>query len=219
MKALQAGLVAALTMGAVGLAAMTTATTGCSTTSQVRQIFMALDGTGDRTRDTFYPDTTQIFCDVVWAGRSPDTTIDAVIVQTKGEDIIGSGSVVPVDRLFAVGEVVGGENLSTLSFTWTVQADGGGTAPFPVGSYQCQVSVNGENAGASNFFITYPGCAKNDPTSCGGAGTDCPLGGAAVPGAPCLGFYKIGAQCPSIGDLTNASGCNCDGASGVWQCQ
>lgn len=220
MKRLEAGFVAAFVATGIGLVTITHATTGCGAASQVNTVFMALDGEGARPRDTFYPDTTTIFCDIDWVGRNPDTTVNAFIHQHKGEQVLGTGSLGPVERLYAVGEAVGGEQKSTISFSWTLQSDAGGPAPFPVGSYTCDVEVNGEKAGSAAFDITYPGCKRDDPSNCQGAGTDCPLGGAAFPGAICLGIYRDQAQCPSVNLTTDSTNCTCNGNSdGLWACK
>jgi hypothetical protein len=221
MKRLGARLTSAFFIAGLGLVAL--ASTSCSVTSQVNSIFMALDGEGNRPRDTFYPDTTAIFCDIDWVGRDPDMTLNAFIHQHKGEQVIGTGSLVSVERLYAVGEVDPGEQRSIVSFSWTLQSDNGGPAPFPVGEYTCDIEVNGVSAGNSKFEITYPGCNRTDPSNCSGGlpppGTDCPLGGAALPGSICLGIYRTGAQCPSTNNTANPTDCTCDDASGLWQCQ
>ena len=89
MNALKAGLVATVVAGSVGIV---TTTTGCEGTAQARPIFMARDGQGYRPRDTFYPDTTTISCDVWFAASNNDETVDVAIVQTKGEDPLYSGT-------------------------------------------------------------------------------------------------------------------------------
>ena len=165
------------------------------------------------------PTRSQIFCDIDWVGRDPDTTVNAFIHQHKAEQVIGTGSLGSVERLWAVGESVGGEQKSIISFAWTLTSDAGGVAPFPVGEYTCDVYVNGVSAGASKFDITYPGCQKTDPSNCGGDGTDCPLGGAAFPGAICIGIYRDQAKCPSVSAATTPTACTCNqNGDGLWAC-
>lgn len=211
---------AAVVVAGLGLVALTQGTTGCSVSSQVNSVFMGLDGQGDRPRDTFYPDTQTIFCDVDWVGRDPDTTVNAIIHQHRAEQPIyaGTGALQQVEYEWAVGEAVGGEKKSIIGFAWTLQGPTG-PAPFPVGEYTCDIVVNGVPSGSTKFFITYPGCQKTDPSSCGGAGTDCPLGGAATPGAICLGIYKDQAQCPSLNHATTNDACTCNAnGDGLWAC-
>jgi hypothetical protein len=91
MKRLQAGFVTAFFATGLGLFAIAP-TTGCGAASQVNSVFMALDGEGNRPRDTFYPDTQTIFCDIDWVGRDPDTTVNAFIHQHKGEQVPARGA-------------------------------------------------------------------------------------------------------------------------------
>ncbi len=185
MRALQTGLFALAVGGLIAVTATTT-TTGCSNTSQVRQVFMALDGNGDRPRDTFYSDTTQIFCDVVFSAYSADETLDVQFIQTTGELALfeGSNDLHPVQRLWAGGEALPAKGVSTVSFTLQrpTAVDGGATVPFPVGKWKCAVTINGQAAGESDFTIAYPN-------------PDCPSTGGAFNGMSCAA-YQGGAQCP-----------------------
>jgi len=168
-------------------------TTSCSAASEVKAVYMALDSNGDRVRDTFYTDTTTIVCNIDWVGNSADTTIDAKIVQTS-----------PIGAVMAAGEQPGTEGEASFSFTWTMQsASGGGTAPFPTGTFECDVTVNGEPAGISKFQILWP--PKDSK------GNECPAEGAATPGAQCQGWVEQGSVCPSAANL--AQQCSCNGAT------
>ena len=161
-------------------------TASCSAASEVKAVYMALDSNGDRVRNKFYTDTNTIVCNIDWVGNSADTTIDVVIKQTS-----------PAQAILAAGEQPGTEGEATFSFSWTMQsATGGGTAPFPVGTFECDVTVNGEKAGAAQFTIIYP---ENG----------CPAEGAATPGASCAGWVAPGATCPSAANL--AQTCTCSG--------
>jgi hypothetical protein len=77
--------------------------------------------------------------------------------------------------------------------------------PYPVGSYQCVVDVNGEPAGVTDFTIQFPSVTN-------GAGTDCP-----VPppfnGVICEGWVLNGTTCPGF---TPGTMCTCDGTA--WNC-
>lgn len=217
MRALQTGLMAALVVGGVVATISTTFSTGCSNVSQVRQIFTALDGTGDRPRDVFFTDTKQIFCDVVFSAYNTDETVDVQFEQVTGEATLydGSNSLGPVSRLWAAAEGVPTKGVSTLGFTLDSPegADGGGKLPFPVGHWKCVVTVNGEHAGDHDFDVKYPT-------------PDCPSSGGAYSGLSCAG-YQGGAQCPSDSNFQNTTACVCqsasdvtgDPASRVFQCQ
>ena len=212
MRALQVGLVAVVVAG-VG-AVLTTSSTGCTSASQVRQVFMALDGAGDRPRNTFFTDTTTIYCDIVFSGYSNDETIDVQFVQDKGEDPIfnGSGDTnQPVQRDWGSAETVPGTGIQTIGFTLNrpQAVDGGTTLPFPVGHWKCLVSVNGDSAGEADFTIEYPT-------------PDCPATGGAYDGLECVD-HKVGSTCPSDSNLGNATACTCQGTpdptTRVWVCQ
>ena len=60
--------------------------------------------------------------------------------------------------------------------------------PYPVGSYECEVDVDGDVVGITDFTIDYP-------TTTNGAGSNCP-----VPppfnGVICEGWVQNGTQCP-----------------------
>ncbi len=177
----------------IALFAVGVTTASCTSADQVRQVFMALDGSGNRPRNIFYTDTTMIACDIVWVGRGSDNTLDAFIKMTA-----------PIGAMMAAGELAATEGPATYSFSWQAQAaSGGGSAPFPVGNYECDVSVNGEAAGSAKFTVEWPPKDAN--------GHECPAEGAAVPGAACQGWVEPGSTCPSAADLSQT--CTCNGAS------
>jgi hypothetical protein len=213
MKALQAGLVVAIVAGSIAVAATTT-TTGCTAASQVRQIFTALDGAGNRPRNIFYTDTSTIYCDIVFSANSNDETVDVTFLQTTGEQTLyeGSDNKVPVSRLWLVSEATPTEGIATIGVPMSppVLVDGGTQMPFPVGIYECDVQVNGEDAGKAQFEIKYPS-------------PDCPASGGAYDGLPCIG-NKVGDQCPVDSNYQqNGTSCNCPATAvptdRVWVCQ
>jgi len=187
MKALQAGLAVTLVTAVVGAVGLTTASTGCTGTGQVRQIFMSLDGEGNRVRDIFYTDTTTIDCDVVFSAVGTDNTVDAQIIQTTGESKLydGNNDLGAVSYLWSTAETVPNAGLSTLSFSFTppTALDGGTPVPWAVGHYKCVIQVNGATAGDSEFDIDYPT-------------PDCPAAGGAYDGLSCIG-NKGNDHCPS----------------------
>jgi hypothetical protein len=169
-------------------------------TAQVRQIFMALDGSGSRVRNQFFTDTTQIFCDVAFAGADPDTTVVATFEQLSGEPSLfdGSGQTNnPLAYNWGSVEVVAQQGESLLSFVMSppTPVSGGAAYPFPVGTWKCVVSVNGQNAGDTSFTVNYPN-------------PDCPPSGAASFGDNCTA-YQLNAQCPSSGNFNNPTACTC----------
>lgn len=217
MRALQQGLMAALVLG--GVAVVTASETGCGNTSQVRQIFMALDGNGDRPRDQFFTDTKQIFCDVVFSAYNTDETLDVQFIQDKGENpaFDGTNNIGPVSRLWAGAEAVPSKGISTVSFTLDPPQEVGSglQLPFPVGHWKCRVTINGDFAGEVGFTVNYPT-------------PDCPATGGAYDGLNCAG-YKAGDQCPSDSNYqVGGTDCTCqavadlappaDPATRLWKC-
>lgn len=175
------------------------ASTGCLGTQQVRQIFMGLDGSGARVRDQFFTDTTQIFCNVVFAGVDPDMTVTATFEQLSGEPTLfdGSNQIGPVAHIWVSGEQAAqkGEQILSYAMAPPQAVSGGAKLPFPVGDWKCVVNVNGENAGETKFKILYPT-------------PDCPPSGVASPNDNCTA-YQLNAQCPSSGNFNNPTACTC----------
>jgi hypothetical protein len=205
MRALKTGLFAALTVVAIAA----TTTTGCSNASQVRQVFTALDGTGERPRNKFATDTSQIFCDVVFSAYSTDETLDVTWQQVTGEQSLfdGTDDLHPVARNWGGSEGVPTQGVSTVSFPFQrpTAVNGGSTVPFPVGHWKCVVTVNGDPGGGAEFDVVYPDqLAANTP--------DCPATGGVYSTMNCAA-YKAGAQCPN--DSNTASMCTCQSASDV----
>jgi hypothetical protein len=184
----------------LGLPLLLASTNACVGTAQVRQIFMALDGSGARVRDQFVTDTTQIFCDVAFAGADPDTTVVATFEQLTGEPSLFDGSGNTTKQLaydWGSVEVVPqtGESLLTFALSPPTPVNGGAAYPFPVGNWKCLISVNGQNAGDTSFTVNYPN-------------PDCPPSGAASVGDNCTA-YQLNAQCPSSGNFSDSTACTC----------
>ncbi len=225
MRALHAGVALTLLAGGITLGAITTTSTGCSNVSQVRAIYTALDATGNRPRDTFYPDTTLIYCDVDFSARSNDETVDVQFIQTSGEDPLyqGDGNLHPVSRLWTGIEDAPTEGVTTLAFSMQppqlVNSDAEppppyqGVLPYPVGAWKCVVTVNGEPAGEAAFKVEYPT-------------PDCPASGGAYTGMSCAGT-KGGDKCPNDSNFNpTGTDCTCQTADQVpqpylriWTCQ
>jgi hypothetical protein len=160
---------------------------------------MALDNDGTRKRTTFYTDTESIVCVAEVPAPRAGITVSALIRQTKSDH--------NVDYILGVGEQVpqkqaAGTSVPKVSFALTKSLAGDATlddsTPWPAGSFQCEVSVDGVLKGIATFTIVVP---------------DCPLYPAAT-GILCKGFYPNGASCPAQDQRVK---CTCD-ASGYWVC-
>lgn len=183
----------------VGLPMLLASQSGCTGTQQVREIFMALDGSGNRVRDTFFTDSAQIFCDIAFAGADPDTTVTATFEQLSGEPTLfdGSNQIGPVAHIWTSGEVPATQGEQVISFVMSQPqpVSGGAKLPYPVGDWKCVVTVNGQNAGDTKFKVIYPT-------------PDCPPSGVASPNTNCTA-YQLNAQCPSSGNFNNPTACTC----------
>jgi hypothetical protein len=76
--------------------------------------------------------------------------------------------------------------------------------PYPVGEYECEVDVDGVEAGTTDFQIEYP------PPDV--SGYQCPAA-APLDGVVCAGWVPQGAHCPGF---NSTECCVCDGAG--WSC-
>jgi hypothetical protein len=160
------------------------------------KVYMALDNDGARHRSTFYTDTETIVCIAEVSAPRDGVTVSALIRQTRTDK--------DVDNILAIGEQVPqkqapGQATPKLAFVLT--KSGGSqddSSPWPVGSFECEVSVDGILKGIAPFDIQMP---------------TCPLYPAAT-GVLCKGFYPPKTRCPAQDQTVF---CTCTEA-GTWQC-
>jgi hypothetical protein len=183
---------------------------GCDYASQVRQVYMALDGSGLRVRNEFFTDTKEIWCDVVWSGRGTDNSVQAIFTQTHGEQNLFDGSnpqpftQLQHPRQWSANEVNPPPGIQTVAFGLPLFTDiqTGNPLPYPVGIWKCTITVNGENAGESDFTINYPPAENGNPNGC-------PPAYVTSTGNSCVG-YVANAHCPSAEYADNPNACSCD---------
>lgn len=193
-------------LSAVLLAALAAPVAACGSATETRDVYMALDSTGDRPRDTFFTDTKQIFCNVDYVGQRLDTTVQARIHQISHEASWG-GPVSSGSYILGGSELAPGSGAAPLSFSFTLVPPPGSTGqqgqiPWPIGDYRCEITVNGVAQGAAPFHIIYPTCPELPPT----------------PRSACFGFVKPDQACPSMNQAVN---CTCDSSGtlkGIWNC-
>ncbi|HEX7604157.1 MAG TPA: hypothetical protein VF316_21210 [Polyangiaceae bacterium] len=184
----------------------------CGSATEARDVYMALDSSGDRPRDTFFTDTKEIFCNIDYVGQRPDTTVQARIHQISHELSWGAGG--PPAAWPAANYILGGAEKApgigsqTLSFTFTLvplpgtAAPAGGQLPWPVGDYRCEITVNGVAQGAAPFRVIYPTCPELPVTS----------------NTACFEFVRPGQQCPTQNQAVQCA-CDADGPlKGLWNC-
>ncbi|CAN5682842.1 hypothetical protein BH09MYX1_BH09MYX1_59240 [soil metagenome] len=172
-------------------------------TKETRTVTMALDGSNDRPRTQFYPDTNIFYCNAEVVGQKRDTTVQIFIRQIKAEQGWG-GPLVDSNYLLVGGEFVPPPGASIVSLgidhpkpPKDVQTDT--VLPYPVGEFRCEVVVNGVLQDVEPFKIIYAPCP----------------GLAAVPGAGCQEIYPPNSKCPAIDQKIT---CTCGATSGVWEC-
>lgn len=182
------------------------ALSSCATTARISDVYMALDGQGDRRRNVFVTDSKEVHCIIEMGIGRPGVTVDAILRQVQRYDFVAD-RYSETNRVFANAEnsPQPGSGVQKLDITLKVldasgqPADG---APFPTGRFVCEASLDGVLEMSAIFNIDFPDC----PTS------------TIVPGTVCIGFYKNLSVCPHYG--VSAGGppnCQCDEIKG-WQC-
>ena len=191
----------------VVLAAALTPVAACGSSTEARNLYMALDASGNRPRDTFFTDTKQLFCNIDYVGQRRDTTVQARIHQVSREASWG-GVVTAGSYILGGGEQVPGTGSQVVSFAFTLVPAPGSTGepqgqlPWPIGDYRCEITVNGVSEGAAPFRIIYPTCPELPPT----------------PRSSCIGFVRPAQACPATNQAVNCT-CDADGPlKGLWNC-
>jgi hypothetical protein len=163
---------------------------------------MALDDKGDRKRSTFFTDTTSIFCDGELVSGRADVTVGSTIRARTIYDP-ASDSLVPARGRAWIGEEAPGKTSGTIVSFRLLKVPGGVNGanddglPYPVGTYNCELSIDGETEDSVDFAIEFPDCPVLPPVS----------------DQPCRGWVRAGSVC----DGTAGRVCEC-APSGVWQC-
>lgn len=208
-------------------------TSACGNAQQIRRVYTALDGNGDRPRTTFFTDTEAIYCNAEYVGDRRDLTVNAIMRITRSEACPAMLTANPSDSkcagswggplsasnwVLAIGEVAPGTGVQTLSFALTkvpvAPADGGQAPnaeqiPFPVGHYKCEIYVNGVAQDHADFDVDFPkkvGATDQFNSACPVAPVQ--------PDGLCYDFVKPGTQCP---ESNQGVICTCNPA-GVWSC-
>lgn len=182
------------------------ALSSCATTARISDVYLALDGQGDRKRNVFFTDSKEIHCVVEMGIGRPGVTIEALVREVQAYDFAA-------DKFFDANRVIGNaeqsptpaQGVQRLDITLTPlgpngeQVDG---APFAPGRFICEASLDGVVEMTAVFNVDFPAC----PTSL------------IRPGTVCFGFYKNLSVCPRYGaSSTGGPNCQCDEIKG-WQC-
>jgi hypothetical protein len=178
----------------------------CTATARISDVYMALDGNGDRQRTLFFTDTKEIHC-VVEAGIGrKGVTIEALVRQLQAYDFVADKSFA-TDRVAANVEASPspGDGIQKTDVDLKPSAPDGSDAtgaPFPQGKFQCEAYLDGVLQQVALFDIVF---------------ADCPTA-TIQPATLCFGFYKQNTQCPRYGVTSrDPAQCRCSAAKG-WEC-
>lgn len=180
--------------------------TSCMSTARVSNVYMALDGNGDRERSVFFTDTKEIHCIVeVGIGRK-GVTLQTVVRQLQAYDFVGD-RFFPTDRVTASVESspTPTDGIQKSGIALNPQAPDGSDAqggPYLPGRFQCEAYLDGDLEQIAIFNVDFP---------------DCPAS-TIFGGTACLGFYRQNLRCPKYGVTSkDVAKCTCSATKG-WEC-
>lgn len=182
------------------------AVVSCTSTARVSDVYMALDGAGDRKRNVFFTDTKEIHCVVELGIGRRGATVETLVRALQGYDF-ASDKFFATDRVLANVEAspTPSDGIQTVDVTLKprgpdgVETDG---LPFPPGRFVCEAYLDGKLEQTAVFNIDFP---------------DCPASQIA-PGTLCFGFYKQNLECPRYGvTAKDPAKCRCTTLKG-WEC-
>jgi hypothetical protein len=170
-------------------------------TAGLKRVFMSLDEQGNRRRTTFFTDTEAIYCiGELVSGRTDLTVQSTIRAKTLYDPALDDN--VPVGAVGWTGESAPGKtNGALIAFGLGKALGNAGTSqpePFPVGTFTCELALDGEPEDSVDFEIAFPPCPMLPP----------------VTGQICGGWVRAGSRCEGAG----ARRCVCHGPSGAWQC-
>ncbi|MDB4944983.1 MAG: hypothetical protein JWP97_4517 [Labilithrix sp.] len=198
-----AARILALTLSTVTLGGILAS---CTATANLSDIYTALDGNGDRQRDTFYTDSKEIHC-VIEAGIGRrGVTIESLIRQLQGYDF-SADRFFDTDRVAANVEVAptpqdGVQKVDLVLSPSAPDGSAADDAPFLPGHFICEAYLDGKLERSAVFNVVFPPCPASS----------------ILPTTVCYGFYKANTECPRYGLTSDdPARCVCDPVKG-WQC-
>ena len=178
----------------------------CTTTARVSDVYMALDGSGDRKRTVFFTDSKEIHCIVEAGIGRRGVTLETIVRELQSYDFVAD-RFFPSDRVSANIESAPtpADGIQKTDLSLNPHAPDGSDAagaPFSPGHFQCEAYLDGVLAQTAVFNVDFPPC----PAS------------AIRPATTCFGFYKQNAQCPRYGVTSrDPAQCRCSSTKG-WEC-
>ncbi|MDB5217861.1 MAG: hypothetical protein JWO86_5788 [Myxococcaceae bacterium] len=182
------------------------ALSSCATTARITDVYMALDGQGDRKRNVFFTDTKEIHCVIEMGIGRKGVTVEGLVRAIQDYDF-QADKFFDTNRVLANAEGSPSPAEGVQKFDVSLKpADEKGMivdgAPFPPGRFVCEATLDGVLEKVTVFNVDFPPC----PTSF------------IVPASVCIGFYKSNTVCPRLGASAVGSPlCHCDAITG-WQC-
>lgn len=201
-----------LTFLAAGAAAIASLTACPIATAGIYESYMSIDG--ERRRNEFFSDTTNIVCSVEVRGARTNVTTELLIRQTQVLTLEPPLRATDTNVILAYADFQGAGK-QILELKPAENKDAGEqpqVKPFPVGRFQCEVYLDGKLEDTLPFNVNYAPCPPQR----------------IEPGARCGGFYEKNRSCPAGGagipeagpPQVTAGTCTCDGsATAVWVCK
>ncbi len=194
------------------LASLAASLTACPiSTAGLADAWLSVDESGERRRNVFTTDSTNIACIAdVKAGRK-DLTVEMLIRQVQILNPQNKAAITTNIISVYVDSAGGGTKTLTLK---PAKKDGGAetnTQPFPAGRFQCEIYFDGILEASLPFNIDFAPCPA----------------AAIETGAICGGYYELNRGCPRAGAGIPNSGppapgppnCTCEGSPGSkWVC-
>jgi hypothetical protein len=176
----------------------------CTSTANVSDVYMALDGDGARKRNIFFTDSKEIHCVTeVGIGR-PGVTLETLVRQVQRYDYLNN-VFVDSNRVVAQAENTpsAGDGIQKIDTQLDKPGNNSGeSAPYYAGRYVCEVRLDGSLEGTAVFNIIFPPC----PTA------------QIEPMTACVGVYSSFLTCPRYGaSSSEPDTCQCTPDLG-WRC-
>ncbi|MBX3226658.1 MAG: hypothetical protein KIT84_39445 [Labilithrix sp.] len=196
---------AAVLLGAAALPVFS----ACASTANISDVYMALDGDGNRPRKEFTTDAREIHCIIEGGFGRTDVTVEGhirmvSIYSVEERKFVDSDQYVAYAE-FAPEPTPGSGRPTKLDIALVPINDKGepdDSAPFFAGSYICEVRLDGELVRSVEFNVKFAECP--------------PV--LIVPGSSCLGFYEPDDRCRRFGaNSSEDTECTCTD-QGAWNC-
>lgn len=181
-------------------------------TAGIFESYMSIDG--ERRRNVFFSDSTNIVCSVEVRGARTNVTTEMLVRQTQVLTFEPPLRATDTNVILAYADFQGAGK-QTLELKPPDRADAGSqpqAKPFPVGRFQCEIYLDGKLEETLPFNVNYAPCPPQRID----------------PGAQCGGFYEKNRSCPAGGagipeagpPEVTAGTCTCDGSpTAMWACK